>query len=48
MNGYPPRQRRDRLSVPKNEELKRQCSELFKEGIVRVSRRPYAAPFVMV
>ncbi len=36
LTGYPPRQRRNRLSVPNYEELKRQCTELFKEGKVRV------------
>ena len=48
MTGYPPRQRRNRLSVPKYGELRRQCTELFKEGKVRVSKSPYAAPIVMV
>jgi hypothetical protein len=48
LTGYPPRQRRNRLSVPEYEELKRQCTELFKEGKVRVSKSPYAAPIVMV
>jgi len=46
--GYQPRQRRTRLSVREYEELKRQCTELFKEGKVRVSKSPYAAPIVMV
>ena len=46
--GYPPRQRRNRLSVPEYEDLKRQCTELFKEGKVRVSKSSYAAPIVMV
>jgi len=48
LTGYPPRQRRNILSVPENEELKRQCTELFKEGKVRISKSPYAAPIVMV
>jgi hypothetical protein len=48
LTGYPPRQRRNRLSVPEYEELKRQCTELLKEGKVRISKSPYAAPIVMV
>ena len=48
MTGYPPRQRRIRLSVPEYEELKRQCTKLFEEGKNRVSKSPYAAPIVMV
>ena len=48
LTSYPPRQRRNRLSMPEYEELKRQCTELFKEGKVRISRSPYAAPIVMV
>jgi len=46
--GYPPRHRRNRLSVPEYEELKHQCIELFKEGKVRISSGPYVAPIVMV
>ncbi len=46
--GYPPRQRRNRLSAPEYKELKRQCTELFKEGKVRVSSNPYDVPIVMV
>ena len=46
--GYPPRQRRNILSMFEYEELKRQCTELFKEGKVRISNTPYAAPIVMV
>ena len=34
--GYPPRHRRNRLPVHKYEELKRQCTELFKEGEVLI------------
>jgi len=34
--------------VPTYEELKRQCTELFKEGKVRISKSPYAALIVMV
>ena len=30
------------------EKLKRQCTELFKEGKFRVSKSPYADPSVMV
>jgi hypothetical protein len=45
---YPKRQRRNRLSVPEFEELKRQCTDLFKQGLVRVSNSPYAAAIVMV
>ena len=48
MTGYPPLPRRNRLSVPEYEELKRQFTELIKEGKVRVSKNPYAAPIVMV
>jgi len=40
--------RRNRLSVPEYEELKRQCTDLAKQGLVRVSNSPYAAPIVMV
>ncbi len=29
LNGYPPRQRRNRLTVPEYDELKRHCTELF-------------------
>jgi len=45
---YPHRHRRNRLSVPEYEELKRQCTKLFKEGKVRVSSSPYAATTVVV
>ena len=48
LTGYPPRQRRNILSVLEYEELKRQCTELFKEGKVRVSKSPYVASIVMV
>jgi hypothetical protein len=48
LTGYPPRQRRNRLSVFEYEELKRQCTELFKEGKIRISKSPYVAPIVMV
>ncbi len=35
--------------MPEYEELKRQCTELFKEGKVQISKSPYtAAPIVMV
>ena len=45
---YPKRQRRNRLYVPEYEELKGQCTDLFKQGLVRVSNSPYATPIVMV
>jgi hypothetical protein len=50
LTGDPPRQRRNRLSVPEYEELKRQYIELFKEGKVRFStnKSPYVATIVMV
>ena len=48
LTGYPPRQRRNRLNVPEYDELKRQCTELFQQGKIRVSNSPYAAPIVMV
>ena len=31
---YPKRQRRNRLSVPEYEDLKRQCTDHFKQGLV--------------
>jgi hypothetical protein len=34
--------------VNEYEELKRQCTELFKEGKVRISKSPYTAPIVIV
>jgi hypothetical protein len=34
LTGYPPRERRNRLPMPEYEELKRHCTELFKEGKV--------------
>ena len=36
--GYPPRQRRNKLSLLEYEELKRQCTELLEEGKVRISK----------
>ena len=48
LTAYPKRQRCDRLFVPEYEELKRQCFDLFKQGLVRVSNSPYVAPIVMV
>ena len=48
LTGYPPRQRGNILSVPEYEELKRQCTEFFKESKVRVSKSPYVNPIVMV
>ena len=44
----PRRQRRNRLSVPEFEELKRQCIEYFSQGRVRISNSPYAAPIILV
>ena len=41
-------QRRNCLCVPEYEELKRQCTDLFKQGLDLVSNSPYAAPIVMV
>jgi hypothetical protein len=46
--GYPPRQRRNILSLTEYDELNRQCTEFFKEGEIRVSSSEYAAPIVMV
>ena len=48
LTAYPKRHRRNRLSVPEYEKLKRQCTDLFKQGLVRVSNSPYHAPIVMV
>jgi len=48
LTAYPKRQQRNLLSVLEYEELKRQCTDLFKQGLVRVSNSPYAAPIVMV
>ncbi len=48
LTGYPPRQRRNRLIVLEYDELKRQCTELFQQGKIRISNSPYAAPIVMV
>jgi hypothetical protein len=48
LTAFPKRQRRNRLSVPEFEELKRQCIDLCKQGLVCVSCSPYAAPIVMV
>jgi hypothetical protein len=48
LTGYPPRRRRNILSMFEYEELKRRCTELFKEGKVRISKSSYAAPIVMV
>ena len=47
LTAYPKRQRRNRLYVLEYEELKRHCTDLFKQGLVRVSNSPYAAPIVM-
>ncbi len=48
LTAYPKPQRRNRLSVTEYEKLKRQCTDLFKQGFVRVSNSPYAAPISMV
>ena len=48
LTGYPPRQRRNRLSMPEYDELKRQCTKLFQQWKIRVSNSPCAAPIVMV
>jgi hypothetical protein len=48
LTAYPKRQRRNRMYVPDYEELKRQCTYLFNQGLVRVSNSPYAAPTVIV
>jgi len=48
LTGTPKRQRRNRLSQPEYEELKRQCIEYFAQGRVRVSNSPYAAPIILV
>jgi len=36
------------MYVPAYEALKRQCTELFKQGVVRVFNSLYVAPIVMV
>ena len=46
LTAYPKRQRRNRLSVLEYEDLKRQCTDLFKQCLVRVSNSPYVAPIV--
>ena len=46
--GFPKRQRRNRFFVLEYEELKRQWTDLFQKGKVKVSSSPYAAPIVMV
>jgi len=48
LTAYPKHQRRNRMFVPKFEELKRQRNDLFKQGLVRVSNSPFAAAIVMV
>jgi hypothetical protein len=49
LTAYPNRQRRNRLSSPDYyEKLKRQCTDIFKQGLVRVSNSPYVALIVMV
>jgi hypothetical protein len=44
---YSKRWRRFRMSVLEFEELKRQCTNLFKQGSVRVSNSPYVARIVV-
>ena len=48
LTAYPKCQRCNRLFVPEYEGLKRQCTDLFKQGLARVSNSPYVAPLVMV
>ena len=48
LKGYPKRQRRNRLSPPEFEELKKQCIDLFEQGRIRISSSPYAAPIILV
>jgi putative transposase len=45
---YPKRQRRSRLSVPEFEDLKRQCTEILKQGLLRALKSHYASLIVMV
>jgi hypothetical protein len=47
LTAYPKRRRRYRLVVPKYEELNRQCTNLVKQGLVRISNSPYVALIVM-
>jgi len=48
LTAYPKRQRRNRLSAPEHEELKRQSTNLFQQGLICVSNNSYVAPIVMV
>ena len=48
LTAYPKRQRRNRLSYPECEERKGHCTDLFKQGLVRVANSPYATPIVML
>ena len=48
LKSQPRIQRRNRLSRPEYEELKKQCIEYFKQGRVRISSSPYAAPIILV
>jgi len=43
LTAYLKRQRRNRLSALEYAELKRQCTDLFKQGLVRVSKSSYVA-----
>ena len=42
------RQPRGRLSVPEFDELKRLCTDVCKQGMVRVSNGPFDEEIVMV
>ena len=48
LTAYPKRQRHNRLYIPEYEELKRQCTNLFKQGLIRASNSLYSAPIIMV
>lgn len=48
LTGEPRRQRRNRLSPAEFAEVRKQCTDLFANGRVRVSSSPYAAPVLLV
>ena len=48
LTAYPKRQRYNRIFFPEYENLKRQCNDVFKQGLVRVYNSPYVAPIVIV
>ena len=48
LTAYHKRQHRNRLSAIEYEELKRQCTDILRQGLVRVSNSPYDASIVMV